>query len=64
MHTVLRHFVNAARRGFLVGAIEMVEGTGTFSDGKSIFNGFQDISFCKHHCLAQTAPQRKLGSNR
>jgi hypothetical protein len=64
MHAVLWYFVDAARWRFVVNAIEMIERTGTFSDGKAIFYGFHDISLCEHRCLAQAAPQRELGSNR
>jgi hypothetical protein len=45
MHAMLRHFMDAARRRFVMSAIEMVERAGAFPNGKTIFNGFHYVSF-------------------
>ena len=54
---MLRHFVDAARRRFVMSAIEMIERAGTFADGKAIFDGLSRISFRKHHGFAQRPPE-------
>jgi hypothetical protein len=64
MHAVLRHFVDAARRRFLVSAIEMIEGTRALPDSKTIFNGFHYVSLGKHNRLVQAATQSELRGNR
>jgi len=64
MHAMLRHFVDAPRRRFVVTSIEVVERTGAFPDGKAIFNGFHYISFGEHDRLVQAPPQGKLRCDR
>jgi hypothetical protein len=64
MQPVLRHFMYAAGRRFVVTAVEMIEGARAFADGKAIFNGFHHIGFREHHCFAQAAPQSQLRRNR
>ncbi len=56
MHPVLWYFVDAARRGFVVGAIEVIQRPRAFPDGEAGLNGFQDISFREHYGLTQAAP--------
>jgi hypothetical protein len=45
MHAMLRHFMDAARRRFVMSAIEMVERAGAFPNGKTFFNGLHYVSF-------------------
>ncbi len=60
VHAVLRNFVDAARRRFLVHAVEMIERAGTLADGESFFNGLGDVGFGEQDGLAQGAPAGKL----
>ena len=63
MHAVLRNFVDAALRRFLMHAVEMVERAGALADGKSSFDRFGHIGFCEQHGFAQRAPAGKLRGN-
>src|SRR5712675_48392 len=60
MHAVLGNFVDAALRRLLMGAVEMVERTGAFADGKSFLNRYGHIRFCEEHGLPQRTPASKL----
>ena len=53
MHAVLRHFVDAARRRFLVETEELVQGAGSFADLVGLFDRLGDISLGENHRFAQ-----------
>jgi hypothetical protein len=52
MHAVLGHFVNSARRWFMVCAVKVIEWTGTLADGEAVFDGLRDVCLGKHHGFA------------
>ena len=56
MHAVLRHFVDAARRRFLMEAEKLIERAGTLADLVGLFDGFGDVGLGEHHGFAQLRP--------
>ena len=57
---MLRYLVDAARRRFVVSAVEVIERSRTFSDRKAGLNRFQHVGFRQHHRFAQAAAQSEL----
>ena len=49
--------MDAALRRFLMNAVEMIERTGAFADGKSFFDRFGNVGLGQKHGFAQRRPQ-------
>ena len=45
----MRDFVDASRRGFLVNAVEVIEGAGPFANGITFFDGLGYVGFCEQY---------------
>ena len=63
MHAVLRDFVDAAGRRFLMEAEELIERACAFADCVRLLNGFGNVSLRQNHGFAKLLSQRKLRSN-
>jgi hypothetical protein len=62
VHAVLRDFVNAARRRFLVRAVKMIEWAGALADGETLFDRYRHIRFREQHGFPQRPSAGKLFS--
>ena len=60
MHTVLRNFMNTARRRLLVYAVEMVKRARAFANGVALLDRFCDVGFGQQHGIAQGAAAGEL----
>ena len=63
MHAVLRNFVNAAGRRFLVYAVKMVERARSLADRVSLLNCFRHVGFGEQNGIAQWTPAGELRGN-
>lgn len=64
MHPVLRNFMDAAGRSFLMEAVKLVERASAFADGVRLLNGLGHIGFGEYHGLAELLSGCKLRGNR